>query len=64
MGLGEDGPEGLSPASREALDTAEIVMGPARHLGLLGAGTAERVEWPVPYADGAAKFYAEAGIGQ
>ena len=52
VGLGEDGPDGLSPASRQALDTAEIVMGPARHLGLVPGFGGQRVEWPVPFADG------------
>ncbi|MDD9728399.1 bifunctional cobalt-precorrin-7 (C(5))-methyltransferase/cobalt-precorrin-6B (C(15))-methyltransferase [Mameliella sp. AT18] len=52
IGLGEDGPEGLSPASRAALERAEIVMGPPRHLALLPDMGAERVEWPVPFADG------------
>lgn len=52
LGLGEDGPEGLPPASRAALESAQIVMGPPRHLGLLPDLAAERVEWPVPFADG------------
>ncbi len=52
IGLGEDGPEGLSPASRAALERAEIVMGPPRHLALLPDLDAERVDWPVPFADG------------
>ncbi|ARE39593.1 Cobalt-precorrin-6y C5-methyltransferase [Rhodovulum sp. P5] len=52
VGLGEDGPDGLSPASRAALETAEIVMGPPRHLALLPDLSAERLEWPVPFADG------------
>ncbi|MCE8456591.1 cobalamin biosynthesis bifunctional protein CbiET, partial [Rhodovulum sulfidophilum] len=34
VGVGEDGPDGLPPASRRALEAAEIVMGPARHLAL------------------------------
>ncbi len=50
IGLGEDGPDGLSAASREALEAADVVMGPARHLDLVQA--AETVEWPVPFADG------------
>lgn len=50
IGLGEDGPEGLSAASREALEAADVVMGPARHLGLVQAP--ETVAWPVPFADG------------
>ncbi|MCA2011526.1 precorrin-6y C5,15-methyltransferase (decarboxylating) subunit CbiE [Cereibacter sphaeroides] len=52
LGLGEDGPAGLTDASRAALDAAEVVMGPARHLALLPGLAAERVEWPVPFADG------------
>ncbi|SHJ72619.1 precorrin-6Y C5,15-methyltransferase (decarboxylating) [Shimia gijangensis] len=52
VGLGEDGPDGLSPASREALEKAEIVMGAARHLALLPELTAHTVTWPVPFAEG------------
>ncbi len=52
VGLGEDGPQGLAAASRKALENAEIVMGSARHLGLLPDLAAERVTWPVPFADG------------
>lgn len=50
--MGEDGPDGLPPASRAVLEAAEIVMGPPRHLGLLPDLKAERIEWPVPFADG------------
>ena len=52
VGLGEDGPDGLSSASLAALENAEIVMGPARHLSLLPKGDWEPREWPVPFADG------------
>jgi precorrin-6Y C5,15-methyltransferase (decarboxylating) len=52
VGLGEDGPDGLPPASHAALDAAEIVMGPERHLALLGPVSAQMVTWPVPFADG------------
>ncbi|MHA6263857.1 precorrin-6y C5,15-methyltransferase (decarboxylating) subunit CbiE [Arenibacterium sp. CAU 1754] len=52
IGLGEDGPDGLNPSARQALDAAEIVMGPPRHLGLLPDLAGARVEWPVPFADG------------
>lgn len=61
IGLGEDGPEGLSSASRRALESAEVVMGPARHLGLLTGGAFERVEWPVPFAEGIAQLMAMRG---
>ncbi|MGY6411975.1 MAG: precorrin-6y C5,15-methyltransferase (decarboxylating) subunit CbiE [Alkalilacustris sp.] len=52
VGMGEDGPDGLPPASRAALEGAEVVMGPPRHMALLPALTAERIAWPVPFADG------------
>ncbi len=52
VGLGEDGPDGLSPASLAALEKAEIIMGAARHLDLLPDVSAELVTWPVPFADG------------
>lgn len=52
VGLGEDGPEGLAPASREAIARADVIMGPPRHLALLADAEAEKVEWPVPFADG------------
>lgn len=47
IGLGEDGPAGLTDASREALAGAEIVFGAPRHLALAGVpGQA----WPVPFS--------------
>ncbi len=52
LGLGEDGLDGLSPASRQVLDRADVVMGPPRHLSLIPDSAAERIEWPVPFADG------------
>ena len=48
IGLGEDGLSGLPPASREALDAAEIVFGAPRHLALAGVD-ARGTEWPVPF---------------
>ena len=48
IGLGEDGPEGLSHASRAALEAAEIVFGGPRHLALVGAGARGRA-WEVPF---------------
>ena len=52
VGLGEDGPDGLPPASLAALKSADVVMGAKRHLTLLPEVAAARVEWPVPFADG------------
>ncbi|MEQ9056588.1 MAG: precorrin-6y C5,15-methyltransferase (decarboxylating) subunit CbiE [Roseovarius confluentis] len=51
IGLGEDGPGGLCAASRSALDTAEIVMGPQRHLSLIET-SARTIPWPVPFSKG------------
>ncbi len=52
IGLGEDGPEGLPSASLDALDAAEVVMGPKRHLSLVKGNGAERITWPRPFEDG------------
>ena len=48
IGLGEDGPEGLSPASREALAAAKVIFGGPRHLSLVDAGERGQT-WPVPF---------------
>ncbi|MEM9319656.1 MAG: precorrin-6y C5,15-methyltransferase (decarboxylating) subunit CbiE [Pseudomonadota bacterium] len=61
VGLGEDGPDGLLPASRHALDAAEVVIGAKRHLALLPDLKAETVEWPVPFADGIPVLHAHRG---
>ena len=61
IGLGEDGLNGLSDASREALAQAALVMGAARHLALLPDLPCEVVEWPVPFADGIALLLAQRG---
>ncbi len=46
IGLGEDGPAGLSAASREALAKAEVVFGGPRHLALAGV---DGRPWGVPF---------------
>lgn len=48
IGLGEDGPEGLSPASHAALAAAQVVFGGPRHLALVDAGDRGQ-PWPVPF---------------
>lgn len=49
IGLNEDSLDGLSPASRAALDAADIVFGGPRHLDLAQVGARGRV-WPVPFS--------------
>lgn len=61
LGLGEDGPEGLSAASHAALAAAEVIMGAARHLALLPDLTAQTIPWPVPFADGIPRLLALRG---
>lgn len=61
LGLGEDGPNALTPASHKALQDAEIVMGAARHLSLLPDVAAELITWPVPFADGTPRLIALRG---
>ncbi|QDM28378.1 precorrin-6y C5,15-methyltransferase (decarboxylating) subunit CbiE [Tardiphaga sp. vice304] len=48
VGLGEDGLEGLSPAARNLLAQACLVVGGKRHLALAGEFPGERLAWPSP----------------
>lgn len=61
VGVGEDGPDGLSSASCEALRSAEVVIGADRHLAVAGEIKGERIAWPVPFADGVEKLLALRG---
>ena len=54
VGIGEDAPDGLSRASRAALQAAEVIMGAPRHLALIPDNGARHIPWPVPFADGLA----------
>ena len=50
IGLGEDGLDGLTDASRAALEAAEVVFGGPRHLALVAALVGARGHaWPVPF---------------
>ncbi|MFY0310088.1 precorrin-6y C5,15-methyltransferase (decarboxylating) subunit CbiE [Leisingera sp. D0M16] len=51
IGLGENGLDSLSDASRKALAEAEVVIGGPRHLELAGAA-AKGQPWPVPFSIG------------
>ncbi|WP_323041600.1 precorrin-6y C5,15-methyltransferase (decarboxylating) subunit CbiE [Gemmobacter sp.] len=48
IGLGEDGPEGLGKASRDALAAAEVVVGAPRHLAMVDHP--DKRAWPVPFS--------------
>ncbi|MFD6829797.1 cobalamin biosynthesis bifunctional protein CbiET [Streptomyces sp. TSRI0384-2] len=60
VGIGAEGWTGLGPAAREALATAEVVIGGPRQLALLPPACAgERVAWPSPLRPAVPKLLAE-----
>ena len=50
VGIGEDGPDGLSDAARAIVATAEILIGGDRHLAMFPDDGRLRVRWPTPIA--------------
>ena len=48
VGMGEDGLAGLSPAARALVAQAEVLVGGARHLELVGPHAAEKLGWRTP----------------
>ena len=48
VGLGEDGLDGLAPAARALVDNAEVIVGGARHLALVGETAARTHAWDSP----------------
>jgi precorrin-6Y C5,15-methyltransferase (decarboxylating) len=50
IGIGEDGIAGLAPAARTLIETAEVMVGGARHLGMVPDQGAERIRWERPLA--------------
>ena len=49
VGIGEDGLEGLLPAARAVVQSAEVIIGGDRHHQLAGITSAERLSWPSPF---------------
>lgn len=49
VGIGEDGLDGLTPATRAVVEAAEVILGGDRHHLLSDAITAERIAWPSPF---------------
>jgi precorrin-6Y C5,15-methyltransferase (decarboxylating) len=53
VGIGADGWSGLDATRRAAIESADVILGGERHLGLIPGGiTAERIPWPRPLRDG------------
>ncbi len=48
IGIGADGLQGLSPAARVLVETAEVLVGGERHLAMMPVGGAERLIWELP----------------
>lgn len=62
VGIGERGWEALAPPAREAVESAEWVIGGERHLALLpDMPEQERVAWPSPLTDAIASIQAQRG---
>lgn len=49
VGIGEDGLDGLTPATRAVVEAAEVILGGDRHHTLAANPTAERIAWPSPF---------------
>lgn len=49
VGIGEDGMDGLTPATRAVVEAAEVIVGGDRHHQLSAAVSAERHAWPSPF---------------
>jgi precorrin-6Y C5,15-methyltransferase (decarboxylating) len=49
VGIGEDGLDGLTPATRAVVEAAEVIIGGDRHHGLSDMVKAERISWPHPF---------------
>jgi precorrin-6Y C5,15-methyltransferase (decarboxylating) len=61
IGFGEDGAAALSPAAREALAQAQLVVGGARHLALAGPFACQTMVWPSPLTDAIPAILARRG---
>jgi precorrin-6Y C5,15-methyltransferase (decarboxylating) len=61
VGIGDDGLAGLAPAARTLIATAEIIVGGARHLAMVGESKAERLAWCQPFASSIAAITARRG---
>ncbi|MBV8088551.1 MAG: precorrin-6y C5,15-methyltransferase (decarboxylating) subunit CbiE [Alphaproteobacteria bacterium] len=48
VGIGEDGLPGLAPAGRALIETAEVLVGGARHFRMMPDSSAERLLWQRP----------------
>ncbi|MDA0306005.1 MAG: precorrin-6y C5,15-methyltransferase (decarboxylating) subunit CbiE [Proteobacteria bacterium] len=45
VGIGEDGLDGLAPATRKLVEGADVLVGGARHLSKVSGGKKQRIDW-------------------
>lgn len=50
IGMGDNGLESLTPATRAVLEAADVIVGGARHHALTSDIKAERINWPSPFS--------------
>jgi len=49
IGIGEDGLDGLTATARSCIASADYILGGKRQHDLIGACSAERINWPSPF---------------
>ncbi len=49
VGIGEDGLDGLSPATRAVVEAAEVIVGGERHHAFVAGNGAKQIAWPSPF---------------
>lgn len=49
VGIGEDGMDGLSPATRTIVETSDVIVGGERHHELTATVKTQRIFWPSPF---------------
>jgi len=50
VGIGEDGLDGLTPATRAVVEAADVILGGDRHHKLAANPAADRIAWPSPFS--------------
>ncbi len=61
IGIGDDGLAGLAPAARVLVETAEVIVGGARHLAMVPKTSAKNLPWKQPFSDSIAAIAAHRG---
>lgn len=61
IGIGESGRDGLSPAAVRLIEDADLIVGGARHLSLVGKVQAAALEWEKPFRNTIPKILTRAG---